>query len=296
MKILPSAPKFYRGQILVVTLLVLMVVGIIVVSVVSIANRDAIQTVSNQKYNDVYNAAESGLLKIIDKYGNPNTALTSLTNDFPGQCASLSAKSYSCTLVDTPNNKTNTIVVQDTNVIDSYQLDKDQSLILKLNGYRGEIDINWTGSAAMEFGLVYDENGTIKVIGDLFDNANVFTESGNDPFLDPAPSNHALPFQQNTSGIGGIKFTVGNTTGLSATATTKSLRITNRMAGTGGNVKLSVTGQAGFPDQVRAITSAAYETSTDLQLLATVKSQVPLYEQVAQLFHYALLVDSVVSK
>ncbi len=288
--------KFLRGQILVVSLLVLMVVGIIVVSVVSIASRDASQTVTNQKYDDVYNAAESGLLTIIDKYGNPTAVLSSLSTDFPGKCTANNSKSYTCSLVDAVNNKTNVVDIQDTNVIDNYQLDKDESLILNLNGYTGEIDINWTGSAAIEFGMLYDQSGTIKIIGDLYDKVDVFTSSGNDPLLDPNPQNHAFPFQQNLSGIGGIKFTVSSISGLPVGATPKSLRITNRMAGTGGNIKLDVTGQAGFPDQIRQITSAAYETSADIKTIAKVQSQVPLYSQIAPLFHYGLLVDSVVSK
>lgn len=292
--------KTWNAQILLVTLLVLMIIIIIVVGVVALANRDVVQTVSNQKYSELYNSAETTVLKLVDRYGKGSIPLSNLT------AAANVPSGYACTADTVPGqykcSRSETNVVNQLTVVDSkdvidYELGKDKSFTVNLSGYRGEIQMNWTGNVAIEFGLIYQESGVYKLIGDLYDTNNplIFESNGGDPLTDPS-NNHAIAFATNP-GVGGIRFTVGSTAGLPAGATTISLRVTARMTGTAGSTLLTLRGTgAGYPNQVRVFNSSSYSVQTGTNVLAQVVTQIPLYPQVASVLYYALLTNGIVQK
>ncbi|MCA9379034.1 hypothetical protein KC640_01265, partial [Candidatus Dojkabacteria bacterium] len=73
-------PRKAPAQILLVTLLTLMVVAIIVIGVAAVASRDVQQVVTNRNYSQLYDNAENGILEFVDKYGDIDQPLVSLTN------------------------------------------------------------------------------------------------------------------------------------------------------------------------------------------------------------------------
>lgn len=291
------------AQILVVTLFVLMIVAVIVVGVVSVAGKDALQTTADVQYNQLYDAAERTIITIIDSYGSATTPLSNLTN------SSLVPSGYTCQANNTTcplgqylctrseTGVTNQLCIRDSRDISDYELSKDDSFVMPLNNYRGELQIAWVGEAALEFALHYYDTSTATygVVNDLFDNNNplIFSSNGGDPFSDPAGV-HALAFQTNASG--GIRFNLSSTTGINANRRLDYLRITPRMRGDTGVILLDVTASsAGLPYQVRVFDSVSF-ASNDNHILAQAVSQVPLFPQIINILHYGLLTDSAVTK
>ncbi|MBL8014842.1 MAG: hypothetical protein JNK26_01480 [Candidatus Doudnabacteria bacterium] len=290
--------KHLSGQILVVTLMILIIIAIIVVGVVAVGSKDVLQSITDQRYNELYDAAERSIVGLIDKYGDPTEPLTNLTNSaqVPSgySCAldpSVSGQ-YRCTV----NSVYNLLFVRDSRDVVDYELNKDDSLTLNMNGYRGTVVVSWTGTAALEFSLIYNDAGTIRNINDLYDNNSptIFTANGGNPLSDPN-NTHAFPFVTNAGG--GIRFNIGGITGLPAAATTYALRITPRMSGSAGNILLSVIPQnAGYPNQVRIFNGASLSTQADVGVLAEAITQVPLFPQIANVFQYGFLTGGGIAK
>lgn len=290
--------KRKSAQVLVVTLMVLIIVAIIVVGVVAVATRDVASTITDQRYNELYNTAERAITGLIDKYGDPTEPLSNLaqSTEVPaGYACSLGgafAGQYTCNF----NGSLNRVFIRDSRDVIGFELAKDDSLTLNMNGYRGNINVSWQGTAALEFSLIYNNAGVISNINDLYDNNSpqIFTDNGGNPITDPR-NTHAFPFANNPSG--GIRFTVGSITGLPAGATTHSLRITPRMSGSSGNILLNVSGTAaGYPNQVRIFEAAVLPNNGDVGVLAEAVTQIPLFPQIVNLFHYGLLVRGQVVK
>jgi len=287
--------KTYPAQILLVSLLVLMIIGVIVVGVVAVASRDVLQTTSNQQYQKVYNVAESSIYQVIDKYGDANIDLSNLTTEpfSTGSCVTIDVNTYKCTF--TEQGVTTEMEIRDNAKVENFELTKDSSLELDLSGYRGNLLVNWTGTAAIEFGLMYDENALTKMIGDLYDTAGIFVASGNPPTQRTVPENHPFLFNLDPGG-NGITFNIAGVQGLPGTAQTLSLRLTARMDQTQGAINISVTGDSGFPKQIREFTATSYDTTSDVQATATVVTQIPLLPQAPSALNYPLLTKDTVQK
>jgi hypothetical protein len=288
-----------KGQILLTTLLVLIIVAIIVVGVIAVVRRDVQQTVANELYQDLYNVSENSIFEIIDLYTSERTtlSLSQIQGDMPTASCSddTDFQGYRCEIVGT--DYTTVFQLRDTSEVTDYELGKDESLQLGLNGYRGDIILSWSGEAALEFGLVYLDGSEYKYIGDLYDKVNVFDESGNDPLTDPPPENHAFPFDNQPVGSEtSFKFNIANITGLPGSATTQSLVIRSRVREEASVIKLNVKGDATLADQIREFIATSYKPNAGVDVVASVKTQVPLFPQVLPIFYYALGVDGPVAK
>lgn len=285
------------AQILLVTLLTLMVVAIIVIGVAAVASRDVQQVVANRNYSQLYDSAENSILEFVDKYGDLDEPLVNVTNPtsipagYSCQPDTSIPGAYRC--AKTEGTTVNELTIYESRDVIDYELAKDKSFLVNLGGYRGEIQMTWTGSAAIEFGLVYTDGGQYHMIGDLYDTSGVFTNNGGDPLSDPY-GNHRFAF---VNYPGGVRFNIASTNGLPGGANTLYLRVTARMQDDPGSTLLSLSGPGvGFPNQVRVFHGYGYSTLDEVDVLADVISQVPLFPQVAPIFHYALLVDSAVNK
>ncbi|MCA9379356.1 hypothetical protein KC640_02920, partial [Candidatus Dojkabacteria bacterium] len=270
-----------------------------VIGVAAVASRDVQQVVTNRNYSQLYDNAENGILEFVDKYGDIDQPLVSLTNpaNIPSgyNCQPDIAipGAYKCTRTD--GTDVNELTIYESKDVVEYELAKDKSFLVDLGGYRGNLQFTWTGDTALEFGLVYTNAGKYYMIGDLYDTntPTVFTDNGGDPLSDPQ-GNHKFAF---TSLAGGVQFNVGSTIDLPAGAATLYLRVTARMQDNPGSTLLSISGPgAGFRNQVRVFHSYSYSSLDDVDVLADVVTQVPLFPQVAPIFHYVLLVDSAVTK
>jgi hypothetical protein len=287
-----------QAQILVTTLLVLMIIAVIVVGVVSLASKDVAQTISNQQYEQLYNASEEAIFQVIEKYGQSAVSLSELQSvDYPTECAAdLINGGYRCEFIN-PTTDVSILQVADRATVTDYELGKDDNIVLQLSGYTGEIYLNWRGDAALEFALLYSDGGQIKYIGDLYDKSGQVDAAGNDPILDPPPSNHAFPFAEVTPGLPtNIHFRIDGIVGLPVSAVPLALSVTARIRATGSTIGLDISGSTGLPNQVREFIATSYSPGSTLNVVAKVKAQIPLYPQTLPLFQYAFGVDGAVAK
>lgn len=278
--------RTYQGQILIITLLVLTIIAVIIVGIVGIATRDVQQTVANRKYEELLNNAELNVVKLLDKYADTKSALTQLVTEYPSNCRSILLDEYECRFTD--QNLVTVVNVEDSSTVNDYELKKDGSLELQLNGFRDEVSVYWEGLSAMEFSLFFTASNKQQQIIDVFDLNAIYDSVGNDPLNDLAPQNHAFPFVADAAkGTGWYKFNIAGVTGLPADATTHSLRITSRQPDNSSvKVLLDVQGSAGFPDQVREFTATSFDNAADVHATARVRTVVPILAQVSSVFNY----------
>lgn len=301
-----------QGQILIVTLFVLMIVAIIIVGVVAVSSRDVLQLVISKRYDEFYDAAERTITGMITKFGSSSTTLSQLLNssNLPSgySCATDSVPGqYKCTRGGEPQ-RINDLFIRDSRDIVEYELGKDEPMTVNLGTYRGEMQISWTGAAALEFGILYyTSDNNYHVLFDYYENVAdpVFTSYGGDPLV---PNTDTHPFQFQSNPTGGIRFNINTAVGTNNPA--YLLRITPRMKGDGGTIRITVkpTGTSGYPNQVRVFEAASYgETYIDpttgefqnydnADIYAAAQAQVLLYPQLPAVFHYGLLTPNLLRK
>jgi hypothetical protein len=297
---MPKQP-IMRGQIMLVTLLTLMVLGVITVGIIATTNRDVYQTVSNQQYEELYNRSEEIVFTILDKYSKTATGgqlvtLSSLRTDFGGNCVeTVSGRSYTCNLPDTSGQVNTEVKINDTDVFQDFELAKDDTLTLNLSGYSGQLNVSWQNSAAIDLSLVYTTSaGEYRVASDLFDLAGVFASNGGDPF---AGGTHDFQFSTlRAPNSNNFRVNIGSAINTAAGDTPRLLMITPRMAGATGSILLSIETTLPVP-QVREIVASSQVVGAVNAPLPSVRTQIPLHPQVPSIFSgYALLVDSGVQK
>lgn len=313
MLIKSQTKKTLPAQIMLVTLLTLMILAIITVSVVTSTRKDVQQTVNTREYESLFATSEESILTIIDKYGKLATdgklvTLAGLPQDMPadlGNCVQDASNEYSCVLksqVDPSGvittSKESEVSIKDIVSFNGYELSKDQSLTIDLQGYAGEIRLNWEGQAALDFGLVYrTAAGEYGIIRDVYDLSATLDSTGGDPYADPQ-NKHSFAFAQHQSpASNSTRFILSGTTGLPANSTLILLTITPRIRPNGGiAINVSFGADGGLPTQMREILARSYDTANPNTVTASVRSLVPIFPQAAALLEYVLLVDGQVAK
>ncbi len=292
--------KKFPGQILVITLLALVIISIIIVGLFNLTTRDVQQTVANREYERLYNAAESKIFELVDEFGSyTDVDLPSLIE--PSSPSELRNIGTDCVTIDpsqincdfTEGTTLVSMEVDDTDEIIDFELGKDDSLTLNLSGYRGDIEFNVSSGSALEFSLVYTLSGEPYVINDYFDLDGVFDSNGGDPLSDPNGT-HAFSFLP-VAGTSNYRFTIGNIAGLPLSARPEFITLTGRRDSE-GIALLDVSGNAGFPNQIRRLTTISYDQATQTNVVARVVTQIPLAPQQLSLFNYVLLTPDTVTK
>lgn len=282
-----STSLHLKAQILVLTLLSMFIISIIAVAIFNIASRDVRQTVQNREYARLQNIAENRVLELAARYANGNNPINLVTTQLP--CTQTGTTQYTC---DNNNAAASSrIILEDTNAIVDFPLGKDEYFEIDLANYRGSFHFNYTGTAALEFGLITQNTSTqvYRYYGNIFDINNVMTNNGGNPFSDPS-NNHFLTFVNN---ISFYSFSLGFVTPLNEN--TVKLRVTARMPNQ-GNISLDLRADTGSPNFARKITSSTYDPNTATGVVATVSSVIPLAPQALSVFDYALLTNGAVSK
>ncbi len=299
-----------NGQIMLITLLVLMILGIIVVSIVVLTRRDTLEVVNTEKYEQALNVSESNILNIIRKYGDYTTSLSTLPNDFnsaaTGTCSqgnvSTNSNQYRCTFTNidlTEANLFTEMTISDTRDVDGYTINKDQSLVLNLNGYNQGLNFSWTGSeVALDFSLIYRNlgpAGEYRVIKDVFDMDQVYTSLASDNPYDNLNPIHPFNFTVNnvSDTDNTVSFNISTFDGWNASHTTVSLRITVRTRETYGSIDLDVlsTNPGNFPYQIRQFESVSFDPSDTASPVARVITQIPLFPQVDSVFDHSFITN-----
>lgn len=308
-----STTQKKKGQIMLITLLVLMILGIIVVSIVVLTRRDVQQVVNTEKYEQALNTSESNILNVIRKYGDYTTSLSSLPNDFnsasSGTCTqgivSTNSNQFDCTFTNvdlTEANLFTEMTISDMRSVDDFTINKDQSIVLNLNGYNQGIDLSWTGSSvALDFSLIYRAGGpagNYAILKDVFDMDQVYTSLATDnPYdnLNPIhPYNFTINNASDTNNT--VRFNISSFDAWNAANSTVSLRITARTREAYGSIDLDVTASnpGNFPYQIRQFESVSFDPSDSSSPVARVITQIPLYPQVDSVFDHSFITNDAV--
>ncbi len=164
-----------KGQILVITLLTLTIIGVLVVTIVLVTRRDFTQSANSEKYERLYNTADNNLQNLLADYSVPTANLTTLPT---GTCQTLvSGNYYRCTYTAqeaaSTYTSTTTVFVENKKNIEDYVLKKDNALILDINAYLGGFNIQWDKeNVAMDVTIIFSNNqsfGRLNMTRDIYD-------------------------------------------------------------------------------------------------------------------------------
>ncbi len=301
--------KQQPGQVLLITLLVLTIIGIVIVGLVTLSNRDVTQVVTSEKYEALYNNAETEVRKIVDNFGRYDKVLDTLPATFNTCSAIQTSVNYHCTIVDASTGNTNLktdIDVTNTKDVQNYEVKKDRTLVLKLSDkgssvrYSGVLEVSWDKLTAVEFTVIaQDASRNLKVIKDVYDLAGVYDGLvGDNPYNQPNP-NHQINYQvldASNKPLGTrINFGSGGITGLAAGDYIYYLTITPRLKEDNSSVKFNVKGDSSLPYQIREFISTSVDTNDSSSPLAKVITQIPLAPQMDSVFDYALISKSAIN-
>jgi len=301
--------KNISGQVLVIVLLVLSIVGIFVVAIASNAQRDIQQTIRDEKYEQYYSLAEQVILEAI-------TTDDLLTYQFngDGSCLDQGSGGFNCTVTkssetdSSDNVQIELNVLPESNNIEKLPLKKDQTLTLSLTNFKEDIILSWTGEqVALNLSLDYLDNtsGEYKTVKGIYDgnqsnpvfegtidaNYNIFN------FQEVIEEETSLPLTNN------ISFTIqsaedkGKITSMDWNPI--SLRIKPVITNEESYTEVSIKSQnSSFPSQVSKYTATAYSISNIGPETPTVvlETQIPIHNSPAEFFDYALRSQTEVEK
>ena len=285
-----SNEKMKKGQILIITLLVLTILSILTISLVVLNNRDVGQTVNNEVYEKIYNSSETKLKEVIGILTNSNQSLSILPTNYGSSCVSLggSIATYECNFnltsdSDTAITYSDKITISNEKDITNYSLSKDRPLSLNLDGYAGGLRISINKAMALDFTLIYLQGATYRTLSGVYD-----PSTGTYNSTDPGFSSYFAPISGNP-----LNF---NLTIPAAYSAFKQLSITPRSKAVGDAVLISVTGLdlSTYPVQVRRFYSQAYRNNDADSPSVKIVSQFPLTPQLEGMLDYALITSDTV--
>lgn len=294
-----NSPK--KGQILLITLLVLLILGIIVVGIVVFTNRDIEQSTTNQKYEEINNSADTRLKTIVSQFGTYSVPLSSIPGSFPECVEVLANVEYRCGFSDTTTGNldlTNVVEVENKKEITDFEIRKDESLEINLNGYNRRVNLVWDKASAIDFTIILrDATSNYTVVKDVFDLADIYTSLINDdPYADPS-NIHRLSFSVFDASKSSTSVTIDIAASIPAGLTPVSMRITPRMNTTYGSILLDVTASdnSTFPFQMREFISTSYDPEDNSSPVVKLTTKIPLHPQTDAMFDYALLTEGAIA-
>jgi hypothetical protein len=281
-----------KGQILVFTVLVLLVISLAVVSITATATKNARQTFNNLEYEKSYNLAESEVLQAVNKLSNPRLDLSTLVGTGLNEleCTAGSDGKFVCGKSVDEGSRRIVISVVETNIVENYDLAIgdyfDIILSQGTNSYRGKIDLRWFGTTAFDISLVYKlPTNKIQLAHEIVDSSGVFTSKGAG-FL----NNQLQPDGNSVA----IDLSNINTSKVPANAILQYLRVksVSRSEGTSITIRPDTSSPGTLPKQVRRIEAFSYNSETPESAVPVVLTQLPLSPQVPAPLAAALNSDS----
>lgn len=289
--------KLIKGQILLITLLVLTILSIATVSIVLLNTRDVSQVQNSQQYNQIYNSIENEIKGLVQAFGKAEISLNPL-NTTPYSCLeNIPGESYKCNLnlVSGNLNLTAELNITDEKKYEKFQIFKDRSLEINLDGYKDDLDIYWENpnlpladQASLEFILIYrDASGEFKSLIDIYNVAGVYTSPitvSSNPFV--FLENPLYPGNQ-------FARRLDFSTTLIATDKPEKLVIIPRMKRINSSIEIDIlpTINSTYPNQIRKFVGKSVISNDPNSPVVNVITQIPLYPQTLSVLDYAILTN-----
>lgn len=274
-----------QGQILVIVVMVLMLLGIIILGVVAIVTRDVEQSVGSQQYEQSYNLSEEKMLLLLDDYSDVSNDLSTLVNQ---GCSGFVTTGIGYTCTYTTDEYFTSVNVSDTDVVEDFELGKDETFKVILDGYTGEVDIRWTGEVALELSLEYKVGDEYKVVKGVSDKYSILSQNA-------AVADQAVSFTESGT-IDEITVDVADTIASAGGGDSLYLKIKPLMK-YGISTQIAIDGEAGFPNQVRKFESVSYVNADNVSSSAPMLvTQIPLAGYEPEILNYVLRSENVIQK
>lgn len=290
-----------NGQILVVLLLALSILSIFVVVVATNARKDVVETFQNQQYEQSLSTAENKLLQVV----TGEIELDPLEPGWDGNACDSIGTTITCEYTDPAEDEsddkiTTKITISEESNFTNLPVEKDSSIKLLLNNYRGKLKIDWSIDAAWMISIDYQVGTEYRVEKDVYDNTGLFNA--------PIKTCFGVGPNQGIVVNGGNSITLDLATAFVGTsapncipsgATLVSLRLKPLMDISGGTItNLSVTAlDNNFPAQVQKVIAESKSSVSGNNIpTAIVELLDPLYESPIELFDYVLRTENEVKK
>ncbi|BCX13865.1 MAG: hypothetical protein KatS3mg085_397 [Candidatus Dojkabacteria bacterium] len=278
-----------NAQIMLITLMVLVILGVIISGIVIILQSDTSQTVSNEKYEQLYNNAEENLKKIAKDYAAYTVSLSSIPTNFTECVEQIAGIKYQCQFNDsqfTTISVSNTTQIEESKVVSDYEIKKDEMFTINLNNYKNEIIFKWDRDSAIELGLLFqDSAGQYRIVKDVFDPTNLFSSGTVNP--------HSFNFSPISGEDPNKSFSIdlSSVSSVGSTDNLLYLTVTPRMRDTFGSIRINIEplDPSTFPYQVRIITSSSLDQNDGQSPVVKLQTQIPLTPQIDSIFDYSLL-------
>lgn len=284
-----------KGQIMVITLIVLMILGVVIVGLIILINRDTGQVTSNKKSQQIYNVAETELLAVVSEYADPSISLTNIPNCVQTTTQNAGIK-FDCEATDEALDGNLTITtkldIEETKQIENLEIRKDQTFTMNLDGYNSTLTFDWDRDAAVEFTVTFFDDNNLNGVWDTGETLESKTGVYD--------TNSIL--YENSGGSSDITF--GN---LGATQTSLNISTISNLPAKYRAYNLSITPRLTqdtleavifditpsnfntIPRQMRIFTATSFDATDSDTPVQILNSQVPLYPQLDSIFNYSLI-------
>lgn len=274
--------KAFKGQILIIVMLVLAMISILLVIISRNVRKDATEQLQSEQYEEYYSAVEEELLNIIN--GNSTCDLETVASceidlDNLSNAAVLNRNKLYVTKDD---------LVEFSNLV----VGKDKSVTIDLDGYDDNLTFSWKGTVAWVVNIDYlSPSGQYKTSESVYDN--------NTPPLFPNRNSFVNCINFTTLSTNSFSFNIGDCLNslLDPSYTTLSVRMRPIMLSP-GTTELSLSGvDPGLPPQARIILATG-DIDDDLNDSPTIQLELltPLHRPSLEILDYALRTENRINK
>jgi hypothetical protein len=288
-----------KGQILLFTLVVITILSIVTISIIVLSTRDVAEVVTGEKYDQAYNAAESKLSELLDRYGKNDV------NPLPAECTgAITPTNIECVyLINDLNLNTayqTKIQIANKKDIEGFKVDKDRSIEILLSGYTGTLNITWdTNVTALDFAFVYENPsspGQYKTVKDVYDTTNpvrLYESLNTTTTFAYQTIPEGISLAVGTTKSNTISSPLNSSIGLTNNDSPLYLQITPRTTLTSSRLTIKPVDPNGYPFQVREYFATSIDPNDVNSPVANLRAVILLNAQSNGIFGYTLLTDGI---
>lgn len=288
-------PSLKNAQVLLLTLIVLSVVGVLIIGMIIIFNRDSSQVINTEKYQEILNVAETDLVRVAREYFDPARSIETLVSDGRFQdlltnCSfrvnDQTSKTTVCKSISQQSQEKNLeteISITDSKQIIDYKMLPDQPLTIDLSGYKSSVIISANQNNPLEISINYIVNGKSEVLRGFIDRDLLIADQeikGNIQTITSFPQTNIINI---------------NLSNLPSSYFLQDLQITFRRYDTvQKNTSITVVPDnfTDFPYQIREISVKSFDSLALNSPVVNLVANLPLKGEVLPFLDYPLLTKS----